>query len=130
MTPQGQQTLELSTTGNKNTLSSFNPFHVQDEMSRVVRKPAFSICVNKDADQLRGNRKADQLVFARQIVQSLFYLNPKFQASSHLLGLYSPVCVGPGRKPQRPVFSRRGSNNYFIQKGNFQKQNALQFQEL
>ena len=24
--------------------------------------------------------------------------------------LYSPVCVGPGRKPRRPVFSERGSN--------------------
>ena len=29
-------------------------------MSRVVRKLAFSICENKDADQLRGNREADQ----------------------------------------------------------------------
>ena len=27
---------------------------------RVVRKPAFCICENKDADQLRGNREADQ----------------------------------------------------------------------
>ena len=32
----------------------------QDEMSRIVRKPAFCICENKDADQLRGNREADQ----------------------------------------------------------------------
>ena len=37
------------------------------------------------------------------------HLNPKFQASSHLLWLYRPVCVGPGRKPRRPVFSKRGS---------------------
>ena len=29
-------------------------------MSRVVRKTAFCICENKDADQLRGNREADQ----------------------------------------------------------------------
>ena len=29
-------------------------------MSRVVRKPDFCICENKDADQLRGNREADQ----------------------------------------------------------------------
>ena len=29
-------------------------------MSRVMRKPAFCICENKDADQLRGNREADQ----------------------------------------------------------------------
>ena len=49
-------------------------------------------------------------VFAKRVVQSLFYLNPKFQASGHLLWLYSPVCVGPGWKPRRPVFSERGSN--------------------
>ena len=48
-------------------------------------------------------------VFAVRIEQPLYFLNPKFQASSHLLWLYSPVCVGPGRKPRRPVFSERGS---------------------
>ena len=32
----------------------------QDEKSRIVRKPAFCICENKDADQLRGDREADQ----------------------------------------------------------------------
>ena len=48
-------------------------------------------------------------VFAIRIVQSLYFLNTKFQASSHLLSLHSPVCVGPGRKPRRPVFSERGS---------------------
>ena len=48
-------------------------------------------------------------VLAIRIEQSLFYLNPKYQASSHLLWLYRPVCVGPGRKPRRPVFSQRGS---------------------
>ena len=30
------------------------------QMSRVVRKPALCMCENKDADQLRGNREADQ----------------------------------------------------------------------
>ena len=49
------------------------------------------------------------LVFIAQIVKSLFFLYTKFQASSHLLWLYSPVCVGPGRKPRSPVFSQRGS---------------------
>ena len=44
-------------------------------------------------------------VFATRTVRSLDFLNPKFQASSHLLWLYSPVCIRPGRKPQRPVFS-------------------------
>ena len=86
------------------------------EMSLVMRKPDFCICENKDADQLRGNREAvtakliSAFVFATKIVQSLYFLNPKFQASSHLVRLYSPVCVGPGRKPRRPVFSQRGSN--------------------
>ena len=66
-------------------------------------------------------------VFAIRIVQSLYFLNPKFQASSYLLWLHSPNCVGqassyllwlhspncvgPSRKPRRPVFSQRGSNN-------------------
>ena len=39
----------------------------------------------------------------------LFFLNPKFQASSYLLWLHSLVCVKPGQKPGRPVFSCRGS---------------------
>ena len=33
------------------------------------------------------------------IVQLLYFLNPKFPASNHLLCLYSPICVGPGRNP-------------------------------
>ena len=43
-------------------------------------------------------------VFTAWIVQFLFFLNPKFQASSHLLWVYRPVCVKPGRKLRRPVF--------------------------
>ena len=72
-----------------------------------MRKPAFCIWEIKDADQLRGNREADQrLCFATRTVQSLYFLNLKFQASSHLLWPHSPVCVGPGWKPQKPVFSQ------------------------
>ena len=48
-------------------------------------------------------------VFATRILQSLYFLNLKFQASSYLLWLYGPVCVGSGRKPRRPVFSQRDS---------------------
>ena len=43
----------------------------------------------------------------------LLSLNLKFQVSSYFLRLYRPVCVGPGRKPRRQVFSRRGSNSKF-----------------
>ena len=48
-------------------------------------------------------------VFATQIVRSLYFLNPKFQASSHLPWFYSLVCVRPGREARRPLFSERGS---------------------
>ena len=78
--------------------------HTQTKMSRIVRKPDFCLCENKGADQLRSNCEADHaFVFATRIVQSLFFLNPKFQASRS-------VCVRADRKPRRPVFSRRGSN--------------------
>ena len=89
----------------------YNHLDNANKMSRVVRKPGFCICENKDADQLRGNREADQrLCFRYTEIQSLYFLNSKFQASSHLQWLHSPVCVGPGRKPRIPVFSQRGSN--------------------
>ena len=40
-------------------------------MSRVVRKPAFCICENKEADQLRGNHKADQRLCFRHTVSAI-----------------------------------------------------------
>ena len=43
------------------------------------------------------------------LVQPFYFLNPKLQASSHILWLFSPVCVGPGLKSRKQVFSRRGS---------------------
>ena len=53
-------------------------------------------------------------VFATWIVQSLYFLNSKFPASSHPLWLHSLVCVWPGRKHRRPVFSERGSIWFFL----------------
>ena len=38
-------------------------------------------------------------VFATGIVKFIYFLNPKFPASNHLLLLHNPVCVGPGRNP-------------------------------
>ena len=97
-------------------INGVEQFHCYwNEISLVIKKlPAFCICKNKGADHLRGNREADQLtaklisafVFATRIVQSLYFLNPKFQASIYLLWRYSPVCVRPDRKPRRPVFSQ------------------------
>ena len=42
-------------------------------------------------------------VFATYIEQSLYFLYRKFQASSHIVWLYSLVCVRPGRKSRRPI---------------------------
>ena len=63
------------------------------------------ICKNKGTVQLRDNHAADLRLCFSYIEQSLYFLNLKFQTSSHLLWLYSPSCVRPGRKPQRQVFS-------------------------
>ena len=77
-----------------------------------MRKLAICICENKAQISFAVTAKLiSAFVFATRIVQSLYFLNPKFQASSHLVWLYSPVCVGPGWKPRRPVFSQRGSYN-------------------
>ena len=56
-------------------------------MSRIMGKPTICICQNS------------AFVLATPIVQFLLYLTPKFQASSLLLWLYRPVCVGPVQKP-------------------------------
>ena len=57
-----------------------------------MRTPAFSITANKGADQLRGNRAADQrLCYSFLETATLYFLNPKFLGPGHLLLLYSPV---------------------------------------
>ena len=61
-------------------------------MSRVMRKPTICICENKDADQLRGNREADQRLCFRYL-DSTIPLLPKSKISSLLP---SPAAVQPG----------------------------------
>ena len=52
-----------------------------------MRKPTFCTCENKDADQLRTNREADQRLCFRYVDSTipLLFLNPKFQASRNIL---------------------------------------------
>ena len=75
-----------------------------------MRKPTFCICENKDADQLRGNREADQRLCFRYL-DSMIPLLSKSEISS----LWpSSVAVQPGLGRTRSetrmlVFSRRGS---------------------
>ena len=56
-------------------------------MSLAMRKPAFCICENKDADQLRGYREADQRLCFRNR-DSTIPLLPKSEISS-----FQPSCV-------------------------------------
>ena len=65
-----------------------------------MRKAAFYICENKDADA----KLISAFVFDTYIKQSLYFIYTKFYASSNLVWLYSLDCVGPGRKPRIPVF--------------------------
>ena len=58
-------------------------------MSFVMRKPAFCICKNKDADQLRGDREADQRLCFRYKNNTIPLL-PKSEISSLLLSSVAP----------------------------------------
>ena len=49
---------ELSS--NTNLIDLFFCLEQVSHLSLAMRKPDFCICENKDADQLRGNREADQ----------------------------------------------------------------------
>ena len=73
-------------------------------LSHIMRKPGVCICENKEADQLCGNRLADQRLCFRYIDSKIpFHSESKTQVSSHPLWLYSPVRVGPSRKPGKQV---------------------------
>ena len=73
-----------------------------------MRKPAFCISENKGAFQLRSNCTADQrLCFCHIDVPSLYFLNPKFQASGHLLWPYSLFYVGRLETPKTGFLATR-----------------------
>ena len=55
------------------------------DMSRVMRKPMYAKTVT--------TKLISTFAFATGIVQFLYFLNPKFPVSSHLLCLYSLVYV-------------------------------------
>ena len=76
-----------------------------------MRKPTFCICENKDADQLRHNREADQRLCFRYIESAIHLLS-----KSEVSRLFpSSVAAQPGlcrtRSETRTlVFPHRGSN--------------------
>ena len=69
-------------------------------MSRVMRKQQSAFAKTKTQISFAVTAKLiSAFVFATWIVQYLYFLNTKFQASSHLQWLHSLVCVRPGQKP-------------------------------
>ena len=60
------------------SIEDINPL---EDLSLIMRKPAFCICENKDADQLRGNREADQRLCFRY-TDSTIPLLPKSEIAS------------------------------------------------
>ena len=75
-----------------------------------MRKKAFRICENKDVDQLRGNREADQCLCFRYTDTTIPLLS-KSEISSLLPScvVVQPGLCGTWSETPRPVFSRRGS---------------------
>ena len=96
-------------------VGAFHVFTIICYMSLVMRKPDFCLCKNKVQISFPLTAKLiSAFVFTIRTVQSLFFLKPKFPASSLFPRLYRSVCVGPGQKLQRPVFSRRCSYDFQI----------------
>ena len=60
-------------------------------MSLVMGKPAFCICDNKDADQLRGNREADHRLCFRYTDSTIPPL-PKYEIPAYFY-LLKPPCL-------------------------------------
>ena len=76
----------------KSTNPATESSKILSNMNLVMRKPAFCLCENKDADQLRGNREADQRLCFRNTDSTIPLLH-KSEISS-----LSPssVAVQPG----------------------------------
>ena len=75
-----------------------------------MRKPTFCICENKDADQLRGNREANQCLCFRYL-DSMIPLLSKYEISSLWPSSVAvqPVLCRTRSETRMLVFSRRGS---------------------
>ena len=75
-----------------------------------MRKPAFCICENKDADQLRGNHEADQRLCFRY-TDSTISLLPKYEMASlqpSSVAVQPDLCGTLSETP-KTVVSQRGS---------------------
>ena len=84
-------------------------------LGRVMIRPTFCICENKDADQLRGNREADQRLCFRYIDSTIPLLH-KSKISSlqpSFVAAYPGLCLTRS-ETRMLVFSWRGSFVCFV----------------
>ena len=81
------------------------------QLGRIIRKPVLCIYMRK---QRLSNCAAEQRRCFRYKDSTIILLT---KSSSNLLWLCSSICNGPGQKPRRQVFSRRGSNSFLIISG-------------
>ena len=84
------------------------------QLSRRMGK--LTICIGENKGQISFAVTAKLIsafVFSTRTVQFLFYLHPKFQASSTFLCLCSFVCVGPVQKPHC-WFSHQAAQLYIV----------------
>ena len=84
-----------------------------------MRKPAFCICENKDADQLRGYREADQRLCLRYTASTIPLLS-KYKISSLQP---SSVIAKPGLYRTRSETQKTGflTTRLIFEKQNFSK---------
>ena len=78
-------------------------------MSHRIRKQTICILAKTKAQTSFAvtTKLINAFVFATQIVQTLFFLNPKVKSSRS--SMLVVTCVGPGLKPELLVFSSEGS---------------------
>ena len=81
------------------------PRNRNHKMSRVVRKPAFCICENKGADQLRGDREADQRLCFRYTDSTIpLIINSKISSLQPSTMAVQPGLCGTRSKPPKTGF--------------------------
>ena len=78
-----------------------------------MRKPSYCICENKDADQLRGNRKADQRLCFPYIASTISVLS-KSEISS----------LKPSSMAEQPGLCQTWSETFSYNEAHLQQQSA------
>ena len=93
-----EQFLDKPLRGRLQVLSTFEPPY--GKTKNLPRRKQRRRSASRSQISFAVNAKLiSAFVFATRIAHFLFILNPKVQASSLILCLYSLICVRPGRKP-------------------------------